>query len=294
MKEILLPFDFSRHSQRALELALAGCPFGTEVSLTVVHILDAALYDRILPGRPLPPVSAVDGFLRAEVAKASAQAAAKMAKVTVRVITGKVVPELASLLRSAAYDGAVIGGQGHGGAAEALLGTTARRLVRQTTVPVYVVKRANATTLPKKVLCAVALDETAGAALLAGRDLVRKLDVALETLTVIQTDGWPYAAHFPSDYTGQLAREWKDEAMKACAKAEKRLRELETELLGELASKAQHADCGAVASLIVRHGERYDTILLAAQREARPALLTFGTTIEGVLERATTDVMIAR
>jgi nucleotide-binding universal stress UspA family protein len=294
MKEILIPFDFSRHSQRALELALAGYPFGTDVNLTVVHMLDAALYDRVMPGRPLPPVSTVEGFLNAEVAKASAQSPPKIAKVTVHVMTGRVLGELASLLRSAAYDGAVIGGQGHGGAAEALLGTTARRLVRQTTVPIYVVKRANETTVPKKVLCAVALDESMRAALLAGRNLARKFDTTLETLTVIQTDAWPYVAHFPADYTGQLSREWKDGAMKACASAEKRLRDLETEILGELVSKAQHADYGPVTSSIVRHCEHYDTILLAAQQEARPAFMTFGTTIEGVLERATTDVMIAR
>jgi nucleotide-binding universal stress UspA family protein len=144
------------------------------------------------------------------------------------------------------------------------------------------------------VLCAIDLDKPSFGALAMGRALAEGAAAVLETLTVAETDAWPYAAHFPTEYSGVLADRWHDEAVHESGKNVRALRQLETEVNGVLTSKAQHADYGPPAQSLVRHGERYDVVIVGAPRETRPNLTTFGSVVEAVLERSATDVLVAR
>ncbi len=287
MKEILVAFDFSRYSQRALQLALQGQPFGLEANLRVVHVLDPALYETTLPGRRMPSTSDIERFLRAEVAKASAEGGPViLGNIRYEVVTGDVVSEIAARMRSAAFDGLLIGGQGHGGLAERVLGTTARRILRQSFAPTYIVKNQMAVAPLRRALCAIDLREATAAVLHAAESLALRFSCSFDTLSVGIDESWPYELHVG----GPLYKEVRAAQARAQAQREDAMRSAEIEILGRVYSHEQAFAFGSPAKTIARRAEAYDVVLLGAHKGMTP----FGSVLTGVLELSPADVLVAR
>ncbi|MCA9698651.1 MAG: universal stress protein, partial [Myxococcales bacterium] len=73
MSRVLVPFDFSPHSRRALALALQGFPFGREAEVEVLHVVDEDLYANVLTKGAVPSDDAIDSYLSDELTTVSAE-----------------------------------------------------------------------------------------------------------------------------------------------------------------------------------------------------------------------------
>lgn len=144
---ILVPVDYSEHSQRALELALK---LGARDPVDVVHVWDRPQYtgDAVVTGP--------DGSRRALAEMIRENAEADMTQFLARVhqpagaalerrlITGDPVSALLEILEQRKHDLVVICTHGRTGMQRILLGSVTERLIRLSPVPVLTVPRAPA------------------------------------------------------------------------------------------------------------------------------------------------------
>jgi nucleotide-binding universal stress UspA family protein len=283
MKRVLIPFDFSPYARRALALALSGVPFGPEVVIDVLHVVDERLYKR--PGVEPPSDSSLDGYFRAEVQRASTPERRVAEGPTLNIARGRPADEILS--RIGDYGGICMGGQGHGGLSEKFLGTTAMRVVRESPVSVYVTKRTQSLATPARVLCAVESDDSSRRALKEAYALSRQWDAKLSlirsiTLMPMFTE-WPTAALSPEVISIDRERE--------------RLISFEVDTI-KTSFAIQHdvqLNVGGTASDITQRAQldRVDTIVVGARNESLGKRL-LGSISESVVHSAPCDVYVVR
>ena len=63
MTRVLVPFDFSPNARRACALAMQGFPFGREVEVELLHVVDEDLYSSVLTKKHVPSDDAIDSTL---------------------------------------------------------------------------------------------------------------------------------------------------------------------------------------------------------------------------------------
>ncbi len=286
MKRILLPFDFSPQSRRALGLALCGVPFGPEVLIDAVHVIDERLYRRQLPGRPLPSAEAMKSYFKSEVARASTSERKVEEDPTLTVVKGRPAHEL--LARVGGCGGIVMGGQGHGGVAETFLGTTAMRVVRESPVSVYVVKKAGSASLPVRLMCAAEEDDSSRLALRAAAAMARASTRASLTLMRALVLGPLFVAEpgAPTYASPAVIDEERD-----------RLISFELDTLRETIADRHvvHFSEGGIASDIAQQAaiDRIDTLVVGAHNDKLQKRL-LGSVSEGIVQRAACDVYVVR
>jgi len=143
-RKILVPTDFSKHSDRATQAALElAAKFGATVTLLhVVPLSDYANYaSHLTPGNPeleqLQSVlhQAAEKSIAAEVARL-----APSAKVDAATIDGPPPAEICAYAKERGFDLIVIGSHGLTGFKHLLLGSVAERVVHHASVPVLVVR----------------------------------------------------------------------------------------------------------------------------------------------------------
>jgi nucleotide-binding universal stress UspA family protein len=143
LHRILVPTDFSKHSENALTYAAAFAEkFGAELYL--LHVVqDLALFipDAITVAPPIAPP--VEQFLAA--AKAALDRAVKDGtlaglKVHPEVREGTPFYEIVRFAQETNIDLIVLGTHGHSGLAHVLLGSTAEKVVRKAPCPVLTVR----------------------------------------------------------------------------------------------------------------------------------------------------------
>jgi len=143
-RKILVPVDFSAHSDRAVCVA-ASMAGRYEASLDIVHVYEPLAY-------PLP-----DGYVmltreqldalfaefdrKLRLAKQTALAVGA-SKVDTYVRQGLAASEICDFARDGAYDLIVMGTHGRRGLEHLLLGSVAERVLRMAPCPVLTVKEA--------------------------------------------------------------------------------------------------------------------------------------------------------
>ena len=215
MNRVLVPFDFSPHSRRALALAMQGFPFGTDATIELLHVVDDKLYESALARDSIPSDAAITSYLddavtriRAELATARGAAVAdELLTPEQLVVHGRPHVQIEARLREPEVVGALLGGQGHGGATERLLGRTAQRVIRHAEVPIYVVKQPRTLHGTTRLLTAVDWSETSGRALALAARLASQADGLLSVLHVIDSPYVPYVQAFAHETDARNALE---------------------------------------------------------------------------------------
>ena len=285
MKRVLLPYDFSPCARRALALALSGVPFGPEVMIDALHIIDDTLYQRKLPGHEPPTADALKSYFKADVARASTPERRVSEAPTLTIAHGRPAHEI--LARLSGCGGIMLGGQGHGGLSEKFLGTTAMRVTREAPVSVYVAKKTSTLAAPTRVLCAVDSDDSSRRALEEAYALCRQANASFSllrsiALTALYGD-WPVMVPFSEAWTVDAERE--------------RLISFEVATLkGNFAGRHDvQFSFGGIAGDITNRAmlDRIDTIVVGARNESVSKSL-LGSVSESVVQRAPCDVYVVR
>lgn len=147
-RNILIPYDFSEHSEEALRIA---CDFGTRLgsALHVVHVVQHPVHVAITPGAGIgvqAPVAPDWEGVRAGAAEALQSAIRPSAtrfegEVHLHTVTGSTVVD--ALVQKADEIGAdliVMGTHGRTGFAHVFLGSVAERTLRRASCPVVTVR----------------------------------------------------------------------------------------------------------------------------------------------------------
>jgi nucleotide-binding universal stress UspA family protein len=208
---VLVPFDFSAHARRALALAMQGFPFGREVTIELLHVIDEALYESVMARRHIPREDEVVGYLHAELDRirteltSSTAGASELLMPEPHVVRGRPYAIIDARLHEPEVVGVLLGGQGHGGATERLLGRTAQRVIRHAEVPVLVVKQPDAPALPSRLVAAVDWSACSGRALEYAARLRGRLEGELMIVHVIDSPFVPYVSAFASEHDADEA-----------------------------------------------------------------------------------------
>lgn len=134
---ILLPVDFTEHSDRAAEYALMLAK-RDDASLHVVHVVSVS--DDIIP-----LVSSMEFEKKAskkaadELKKFATRKLEGYEKIALQVLSGVPYREILAYAKSSKCDLVVIGSYGKGGIDRFLVGSTTERILRKSTCPVLVI-----------------------------------------------------------------------------------------------------------------------------------------------------------
>lgn len=135
--DVLVPFDGSPQSERALEHAIGQFP---EASITALHVIDPI--ETAHGGVSPPEESLPDPEDRAiEITDRAAELAAEHDReIETEVIVGEPARDIVEHAAEEEFDHIVIGSHGREGFSRVLLGSVAELVVRRSTAPVTVVR----------------------------------------------------------------------------------------------------------------------------------------------------------
>ncbi|KIG17918.1 Universal stress protein UspA [Enhygromyxa salina] len=202
---MIVPYDFSAHARRACALAMQGFPFGMDAQIEMLHVIDADLYANVLAHKHVPDDDAIDSYLADELTRIHAELAVAHAKHSTPprllepkrvIVRGRPHASIDARLHEPDVIGGLLGGQGHGGATEKLLGRTAQRVIRHASVPLLVVKRPQTLAPPTRLLAAVDWSDNSKRALLVAARLREEQGGLLSVLHVIDSPYVPYVRAF--------------------------------------------------------------------------------------------------
>ena len=140
-RRILVPYDGSPLSERALEHTLEQFP---DASLTTIYVIDpvSSVYDVETGGLPVAEDWYEDAQERASEIHAAAEqlAGSHEAELTTITVVGQPAREILEYLSEHDVDQVVMGSHGRKGIGRAFLGSVAETVTRRARVPVTVVK----------------------------------------------------------------------------------------------------------------------------------------------------------
>lgn len=143
IQKILVPFDFSEHSEKACTWAV-GMAEKWNARILVLHVVPRPTYPPVLMGSHF---NAVD-FEAGLCTEAEERAQAFVAKtshgdipVDVKVMMGEPSWDICRVAEEESYDLVIMGSHGRTGLGHVLLGSVAERVVRLCSCPVLVVGR---------------------------------------------------------------------------------------------------------------------------------------------------------
>jgi nucleotide-binding universal stress UspA family protein len=142
LQRILVPTDFSLHSQKALTYAAAFAEkFGAE--LFVLHVFqDLAVFqpDAVAVGPPvMPPVEELAAAARTSLQRVIQEQNFKGFKVTPEVREGSPFDEIVDFAKEKNIDLIIMGTHGRGWLAHVLLGSVTQKVIRKSPCPVLTV-----------------------------------------------------------------------------------------------------------------------------------------------------------
>lgn len=205
MNRVLVPYDFSPHSRRAAALAMQGFPFGHDAEIELLHVVDEALYSNVLAINYVPDDEAIDSYLVDDLLRVQAELAVthgqhselpQLLEPRRTIARGRPYQVIEERMREPEMIGALLGGQGHGGLTERVLGRTAQRVLRHAAIPVLVVKHPHSLALPARLMTAVDWSENSARALLIAARLANEVEGLLSVLHVIESPYVPYVKAF--------------------------------------------------------------------------------------------------
>jgi universal stress protein A len=141
-RTILVPVDFSEHSDRALQTAI-GLARTYEGSLTLVYVyeqLALAVPEGYMLFNDAQLERMFEEFRRSLSKQKQVAEAAGASRVEVQLLHGFASGEICSFAERGAFDLIVMGTHGRRGLSHALLGSVAERVVRMAPCPVLTVR----------------------------------------------------------------------------------------------------------------------------------------------------------
>jgi nucleotide-binding universal stress UspA family protein len=143
LRRLLVPIDFSPHSEQALRYAVAlADKFGAELFL--LHVFqDLTIYQtEVVSGAPpiMPPVEQLTASARGEMARLVRDKQLHRFATHTEIVEGGPVEEIVDYAQEKNIDLIVMGTHGRGWLAHALLGSVAEKVVRKAPCPVLTVR----------------------------------------------------------------------------------------------------------------------------------------------------------
>jgi nucleotide-binding universal stress UspA family protein len=138
--KILVPFDFSEHSDKALRWAV-GMAEKWQASVLLFHVVSIPTYPMVTEA--FFDASQLEASLREDTEQKMREVAAKDKTVTLRtqVKMGEPFWDICRIAEEEKVDLIVMGSHGRTGLAHVLLGSVAERVVRHAPCPVLVIGR---------------------------------------------------------------------------------------------------------------------------------------------------------
>jgi nucleotide-binding universal stress UspA family protein len=301
MKRVLVPYDFSPNSRRACALAMQGFPFGMNAEVEMLHVVDEDLYTNVLAGKFVPSTDAIDSYLGDELTRIHAEIAVahgvhsqqpKLLEPKRTILRGRPHVVIDDHLQAPGVIGALLGGQGHGGAAEKLLGRTAQRVIRHADVPVLVVKRPHSLMPPTRLISAVDWSSNSARALSFAARLCDEQAGLLSILHVIDSPYVPYMQAFAHerDAHALLDRLRHEEHARLGQFVDKAL----AELTGSRDGITQAVVFGDPAMTIASQAQTLlaDLIVVGAHGATDLSRYLLGSTAEKLVTAAGTDILV--
>ncbi len=293
MKHVLVAYDFSSYSRRALGLAMQGYPFGSDVELEVFHVIDEQLYENVLSKKAIPSEEAIRSYFEADIERAKSglpTGGRPAVEPTLVVKRGHPYEVILERLGENKSCGLLIGGQGHGGIEEKLLGRTARRALHHSQCPVYVTKKQEDVSIPRAALCATDLSEQSQLALQESRRLTTEFGISFSTIHVIASHYVPYLEKAVAD------ENFAEELERILVMTEDDLVTFEKSALGEIESDSRKVVIGDVHREIILEAENQaaETIVVASHQRTGLKRVLLGSVSEGLLDRSEKDIFVVR
>jgi nucleotide-binding universal stress UspA family protein len=140
ISKILVPYDFSEHSEKALSWAV-GLAEKFDCRILALHVVQPPTYPPMMTGFMDP--SQFEVGLQEDAGKKLKDAAAreKKARIDTRVLVGEPFWDICRVAKDEKADLIVMGSHGRTGLAHVLLGSVAERVVRHSPCPVLVTTR---------------------------------------------------------------------------------------------------------------------------------------------------------
>ena len=140
IKEVLCPVDFSRHSEHALQYALAFTE-AYNAHLEILHVVNLPLLPSYWLDEDVYPVAArVKELSRQPLDELVGRCHDRHARVTGTVVEGTPFVEIVRAAKANDVDLIVMASHGRSGLKHVLIGGTAEKVVRQSPCPVLIVK----------------------------------------------------------------------------------------------------------------------------------------------------------
>ncbi len=145
LRRILVPIDFSPHSEQALKYAVALAE-KFEAQLFLVHAFqDLTIYQtEVVSGAPpiMPPVAQLTASARGDMDRLVEEKQLQRFNAQTQIVEGAPVEEIVDHAKEKDIDLIVMGTHGRGWLAHALMGSVAEKVVRKAPCPVLTVRLA--------------------------------------------------------------------------------------------------------------------------------------------------------
>jgi nucleotide-binding universal stress UspA family protein len=194
IRRILCPIDFSDHSRRALDHAIAIARW-YESTVTVLHVFSPAPITAIAPGavvlQPMLLTPPDRDRLLAETKAFAEREGAPGVSVETVVREGSIAGEILDAAAGMHADLVVVGTHGRSGFQRLVLGSVAEKVLRKAACPVLTVPKRLPDAVPatpalfKRILCPVDFSDSSLRALKYATSLAQEADAQLAVLHVV-------------------------------------------------------------------------------------------------------------
>jgi nucleotide-binding universal stress UspA family protein len=299
IRRILCPVDFSDHSRRALDHAIAIARW-YESTVTVLHVFSPAPVAAFRPGRVvLEPIVLTDvdrDGLLADVRAFAETESAPGITIDAVVREGDTAREVLEQATSMKADLLVIGTHGRSGFERLVLGSVAEKVLRKARCPVMTVPRRLPDAVPagpvvyKRILCPVDFSESSLHALRYATSLAQEADGQLTVLHVVAHEFEYIAA---SEY---------DDALTIGQSLKEREVALRRRLQDIVASAPEFCRVESLMThgrpwrevLRIADEQESDLIAMGVQGRGAADLMFFGSTTQHVVRDASCPVLTLR
>jgi nucleotide-binding universal stress UspA family protein len=299
IRRILCPVDFSDHSRRALDNAIAIARW-YEARVTVLHVFSPAPVAAIGRGpiafEPIVLTPIDREQLLADTKAFADQEGASGVVIDAVVREGTTAAEILDQATSTKADLLVIGTHGRSGFERLVLGSVAEKVLRQANCPVMTVPKRLADAVPagavlyKRILCPVDFSESSLRALQYAVSLAQEADGQVIVLHVVGPEfGSAAGIHYDAGTTAQKFLEEREHAV------QRRLQQLVADAPDFCRMEPLMREGKPWREVLRAAAERgCDLIVMGVQGRGATDLMLFGSTTQHVVREAACPVLTLR
>lgn len=305
IKSILCPVDFSEHSRRALDHAVAIARwYGSTITLVHVHVAPPpALYGLEAP-TPVGLVLTQEDRDRLIAAMARLAEAANASRVPIELVVADGMSAASEILARASSmraDLLTIGTHGRSGFERLLLGSVTEKVLRKAECPVLTVPRGAADAVPapvafKRILCPLDFSASSFHALDYAMSLAQEADAQLTVLHVMTYDMAVEAPEIYETVPAVSTLTMADYRARCEQHARERLHAAVPDSVRAYCAVETVTTSGKPYREILRMAaeQQADLIVMGVQGRGAADLMLFGSTTQHVVRQAGCPVLTLR